>query len=92
MKDQKMQLMATHAIEDVEMAKHEEAFSRAQKEHRKTEGQTCLQELYNSTLHEHTSFNFINIHLMLHCEESVQRIRPLVKDSTKTQEIKHPKM
>jgi hypothetical protein len=92
MKDRKIQLKAEHAIEDEESAECGEAPSRAQKEHQKAEGKMCLQELYNSTLHEHTSFNFIKIHLKLHCEESVQRIRPLVKDSTKTQEIKHPKM
>jgi len=91
-KDLKMQLKAKHAIEDEERAESGEALSRAQEEHRKAAHKKRLQEVYNSTAHKCTSFDFVKIHLMLHYEEPVQRVGHLVKDSTKTQEWNHPKM
>jgi hypothetical protein len=87
-----MQLKAEHAIEDEERAERGEALFRAQKEHRKAEDKKHLQEVYNSTVQERTSFDCVNIHLILHYEESVQRFGHLVKDSTETQDMNHPKM
>jgi len=87
MKNLKMQLKAEHAIEHEERAARGEPPSHAQKEHCKAEYKKCLQDVYNSTVHEHTSFNFGKTHLMLHYEESVQRFGHLVKDSTETQEM-----
>jgi tRNA nucleotidyltransferase/poly(A) polymerase len=92
MKDLKMQLKAEHAIEDEETGEWGQALSHAQKEHRKAEVKKRLQEVYNSKVHEPTSFDFVKIHRMLHYEESVQRFGHLVKDSTETQEMNHPKM
>jgi len=90
MKDLKMKLKAERASEDEERAECGEALSRAQKEHRKAEDKKCLQEVYNSMVHERTSFDFVKIHLMLQYDDSIQRIGHLVKDSTETQEINHP--
>ena len=92
MKNQNMQLKAEHAIEDEERAERREALSRAQKKHGNAEDKKRLQEVYNSIVHKHTSFDFVKIHLMLHYEESIQRFGQLVKDSTKTQEVNHPKI
>jgi len=92
MKDLKMQLKAEHAIEDEKRAERGESLSRAQMEHWKAEDKKHLREFYNPTVHEHTSFDFVKIHLMLHYEESIQRFGHLVKDSTQTQEMNHPKM
>jgi len=92
MKDPKMQLVAKHAFEDEDQAQCREALSRVQNEHQKTQNKMRLPEVYNSTVHEHTSFDFIKIHLMLHYKESVQHFRHLVKDSTRTQEMNHLKM
>ena len=66
MKDLKMQLMAEHAIDDGERAELGEAISCAQKEHRKAADNKRLQEVYNSMVHESTSFNLVKTHLMLH--------------------------
>ena len=92
MKDLMMKLKAEHAIEDEERAERGEALSCAQKEHRKPEDKEHLQKVYNSTVHKCTSFDFVKTHLMLHYEESIQRFGHLVKDSTETQEMIHPKM
>jgi len=92
MNDQKIQLKAKHAIEDKERAKRGDPLFRAQKEHRKAEDQKCLQEFYNLTVHERTSFDFVKIHLNLHYEKSIQCFGHLVKDSTEMQEMNHPKM
>jgi hypothetical protein len=43
-------------------------------------------------VHERISFNFVKIHLMLHYEETVRCFAHLVKNSSKTQGINHPKM
>jgi len=91
MEDLKMQVKAEDAIEDEKRAERGEALSRAQKEHRKAKYKKLLQEVYNSTVHERTSFDFVKIHLMLHYEESVHRFGHLVKDSTEAQEMNHPK-
>ena len=61
-KDQIMQLKVEHMIEDEERAAHGEAFSHSQKEHRKTEDNQRLQKVYNSTVNECTSFDFIKIY------------------------------
>jgi len=73
MKNLKMQLMAEHAIEDEERAERGEPLSGAHKEHRKAADNKRLQEVYNSMVHERTSFDFVKIHLMLQYEESIQR-------------------
>jgi len=52
----------------------------------------CLQEVYNSMVHECTSFNFVKIHLMLHHEESGQRFGHLVNDSPNMREMNGPTM
>ena len=92
MKDLKMQHEAKPAIADEERAKCREGLSHTEKEHQKAEVKMHLQEVYNSTVHDCTSFNFIKIYIMVHYEESVQRFGHLVKDSTKTQEINHSKL
>jgi hypothetical protein len=92
MKHPKMKLKAEHAIEDDERAECGEAHSRAQQELQQAEDKKRLQEVYNSSVDEHTTFNFVKIHLMLHFEESVERFGHLVKDSTETHEMNHPKM
>ena len=89
-KDRTMQLKFEHPIEDEDRAEHGEALSSAQKEHHKAEEKKRLQEVYNSTVHERTGLDFVKIHLILHYEESVQRFRHLVNDSTETQEMNHP--
>jgi len=64
-----MQLNAEHAIEDEERAERGEVLSRAQKEHQRAEDTKSLQEVYNSTVHKRSSFDFVKIDLMLHYEE-----------------------
>jgi len=91
-RDLKMQLKAKHAIQEEERAERGEALSGAQMEHRNVEDKKHLQEVYNSMEHQRTSFDFVDIHLMLHYKESVQCFEHLVKDSTKTQDMNHPKM
>jgi hypothetical protein len=85
-----MQLKAKHAIEDEERAEYWEALSHAQKEHPMEEDKQRWQEVYNSMVFEHPSFNFIKIHLMLHFEQSVQRFGHWIKGRTETKEMNHP--
>jgi hypothetical protein len=66
MKDLKTQLKAKYGIEDEERAKCGEAHFRSQMEHLKAEVKKLLQEYCNSKLHEYTSFNSVQIDLMLH--------------------------
>jgi hypothetical protein len=70
----KMQQKAEHAIEDDGEAKPGKALSHAQMEYRKAEDTQCLQAVYNSTDHECTSFDLIDIHLLLHYKESVRHV------------------
>jgi hypothetical protein len=92
MKNRKMQLEAEHAIEDEERAERGEVLSGTQMEHRKVEDKKHLQEVNNSMVHQRASLDFIKIQLMLHYEQSVQRFGHLVKDSTETEEMNHPKI
>jgi len=92
MKDIKMQVKAKHAIEYEERTECREILSRTQMEHPKAEDKQHLQEVFNSKVQSRTSFNFVNIHLMLHYQESVQCFGHLVKDSTQMEEMNHRKI
>jgi hypothetical protein len=92
MKDLNLQCKSEHANQDEDWAERREAVSQAENEHRKAEDKKRLQEVYNSMVHERISFNFVKIHLMLHYEETVRCFAHLVKNSSKTQGINHPKM
>ena len=92
MKDLKMQLKAERAIKDEERVQHRAGRSCTQMKHQKAEHKKHLQEVAISTIHECTSFNFVNNHLTLHYEESVQCVGHLVKDSTQTHEMNNSKM
>ncbi|KAF8535310.1 hypothetical protein BDD12DRAFT_808667 [Trichophaea hybrida] len=86
------QLIAQHSIEDEGNAECGVWLSRTQKDRRKPVNNKLLQEVYQNIVNKHTTFDFVKIHLMLHYDKSVQRFGHIDKNSTKTQEMNHPKM
>jgi hypothetical protein len=61
-------------------------------EHQTAGDNKGVQDVYNSMIHEHTTFDFLKVHFMLHYEESVQLCSRISQDSTKMKEPNHPKI
>jgi len=88
----KLHLKAEHPIEDNEIADLRNAVSCVHRSHQKADDVPRVQRVYNSTALERSSVDFVKIHLMLHYEESVQRIGNIIEDCTKTQDMNNPMM
>jgi len=91
-KNLEMQLKFKHAMEDEEKPSCSEDQSGSPMDEWNGEYQKHQQRVYNSTLWEHTSFEFIYLHLMLQYKESISHFRHLVRDSTDMQNINCSKM
>jgi len=90
--DRLVQCKAEHSVKDEKRAEPRDTLSSAPTKHWNTENTKFLQEVYNTTVHKCTSFDFVKIHHILYYGESVPRFGHLVKDSTEMQERNYPIM